>query len=163
VVLGEAVKAVYLSGEGSDGVLSEDLSLALNGSLVALVEVDNLDLETPVYDQNRSLPSLDEVNFLGFGIVRAISPAASANHRGTKVHLLTPLSAEMLGRVNAIVKNGAMEVPTAGMLDWRDRGEEGAGGVLGVPWGEVPFFDTGVGGVGVERRRWRRNLMRKGM
>ncbi|KAI9634884.1 uncharacterized protein MKK02DRAFT_34344 [Dioszegia hungarica] len=163
VVLGDAVKAVYIIGEGSDGVLPEDLPLALNGSLIALVEVDNLDPEHPVYTQNRPLPSLDEVNFLGFGIVRAISPSVAADHRGSKIHLLTPLSAETLGRVNAIVKNGAMELPTAGMLDWRDRGEEGAGGVLGVPWGEVPFFDTGAGGVGVERRRWRRNLMRKGM
>lgn len=56
-----------------------------------------------------------------------------------------------------------MEIPTQGMLDWRDRGEESGTGILGVPWDEVPFFDTGSGGVGVERRRWRRNLMRKGM
>lgn len=150
-------------GEGSDGVVPADLSLALNGSMVALYHIEDLDSETDIYAQNRSLPSLDEINFLGYAIIRAISPASSHDLRKTKLHTLTPLSTDSLSRVNAIVKNGAMEIPTPGMLDWRDRGEDGNAGIMGVPWGEVPFFDTGSGGVGVERRRWRRNLMRKGM
>jgi polynucleotide 5'-hydroxyl-kinase GRC3/NOL9 len=161
VILGETIRAVYMIGEGADGILSDDLPLALNGSTVALLEIQHIDPDMPVYEQNRQLPSLDDVNCLGFALIRAVHDPSS-DIQNMKIHLTTPLSADSLARINAIAKNGAMELPTPGLMDWRDRGEE-AQGVAGVPWGEVPFFDVGTGGVGVERRRWRRNLMRKGM
>ncbi|WVQ83048.1 hypothetical protein IAT38_005186 [Cryptococcus sp. DSM 104549] len=154
--LGKAIERVYLLGEGSEGVLEDDLPLALNGSIVALVEL----LETPdepedeLYVQARLPPSLDSTNVLGLALVRALSPG--------KLQLLTPLPAEHLARCRAIVKNGAIELPTCGMLDWR-RGGVGEEGMMGKAWKEVPFLDvSGVNVVGGERRKFRKNIMRKG-
>ena len=51
-----------------------------------------------------------------------------------------------------------LELPVWGMLDFR----EDEGGVAGVKKGQVPYLQWGKGeGLGSERRRVRRNLMRK--
>ncbi|WVQ65630.1 uncharacterized protein L199_003808 [Kwoniella botswanensis] len=162
----KAINRIYMKGEGSEGVLSEDLGIALNGSIVALIEfinpmsmVEDGD-EDQVYAQGRSPPELDSINFLGLGLIRYIQPSSLALLDG-KIHLLTPLSPEVLGRCKGLIKNGAIELPTAGLLDWsksnsstQGEGEEG----------EIPFFDkSGIEVVGGERRRWRKNIMRKGM
>lgn len=157
VELGTTIKRVYLVGEGADAVLEEDLSLALNGSIVALVERDmglalDLDLESngvggeseKVYQQG-SLPSYDDSssNFLGLAIIRAVS--------GNRIHLITPLASEVLVKTTMIVKNGALELPMVGMLDWEAR------------WEDLPFVEVGGEGVGADKRRFRRNLQRKGL
>ncbi|KAK8858722.1 hypothetical protein IAR55_002951 [Kwoniella newhampshirensis] len=155
--LGKGIERVYLIGEGSDGVVENDLPIALNGSVVALMEFLDTpdDAEGKLYAQARPLPALDAVNFLGLAIVRAIT------HE--KIHLLTPLSPSDLARCRALVKNGAIELPTPGMLDWTTGGvsEEG---MAGKKWEDVPFLDvSGVEVVAGERRRFRKNIMRKGM
>ncbi|WWC96250.1 hypothetical protein V866_003117 [Kwoniella sp. B9012] len=162
----KAINRIYMIGEGSEGVLSEDLGIALNGSIVALIEfinpismVEDGD-EDQVYSQGRSPPELDSINFLGLGLIRYIQPSPLTLSDG-KIHLLTPLSGEVLGRCKGLIKNGAIELPTPGLLDWsksnsstQGEGEEG----------EIPFFDkSGIEVVGGERRRWRKNIMRKGM
>ncbi|ODN81890.1 hypothetical protein L202_02239 [Cryptococcus amylolentus CBS 6039] len=155
-----ALKKVYLIGEGSEGVVLEDVALALNGAMVALVQDLSADEEEEgLYVQGR-LPSFGESSTtLGLALVRSVSASSS----GFTLHLLTPLPPHALSRANAIVKNGALELPLPGWLDSRPGGvrEEG---MWGRGWDEVPFLEVGgmVGVVGGERRRFRKNIMRKG-
>jgi polynucleotide 5'-hydroxyl-kinase GRC3/NOL9 len=73
------------------------------------------------------------------------------------MHILTPVPPAVLTRCRIIVK-GELELPIWGMLDFRDANE----GVAGVEKGWVPYLQWGKGeGLGGERRRVRRNLMRK--
>ena len=148
VKLGVAVKHVILIGEGADGTVEEDLPLALNGSVVALLEAD--DLDGPLYVQGRPYPSLDECNFLGLAIVRGL-------HELT-LHLITPLSPDVLAKAKILVKNGAMELPLCAIQEALNDG------VRGTDSREVPFLDAQwIDVPGGERRRFRRNLQRKGM
>lgn len=166
-ILGEAIREVYVIGEGSDGVVPSDLPLALNGSVVALLERltpstleqnSNAHDRAPSYVQARPPPSVDETTFLGLALIRAVSPNSPI-----KLHLLTPLPGDVLRRATIMVKNGAIELPAPGMMDWRDtRADRAARGGWEVPE-EMPFFESGEAGVGGERRRFRRNIMRKGM
>ncbi|WVR06480.1 hypothetical protein IAU60_003511 [Kwoniella sp. DSM 27419] len=159
---GGTIDRVYLIGEGNEGVVQDDLAIALNGSLVALVEVDTSSEESDlVYVQGRPSPQGEAINFLGLALVRAVlsSPAGTEG----KLHILTPLAPAQLSRCRGIVKNGAVELPTPGMMDWT-RGQNIEDGLAGRRWEDVPFFDvSGVDVVGGERRRFRKNIMRKGM
>jgi polynucleotide 5'-hydroxyl-kinase GRC3/NOL9 len=174
VVLGETIREVYVIGEGSDGVVPSDLPLALNGSVVALLErltpssssssssthgQNRMEHEHhPSYVQARPPPPLDETTFLSLALIRAVSP-----NLPIKLHLLTPLPGDVLRRATVMVMNGAIELPAPGMMDWRDTRGDGVGrGGWEVPE-EMPFFETGEAGVGGERRRFRRNIVRKGM
>lgn len=158
VALGEggALKRAYLIGEGSEAVHPADLPLALNASLVALLEAPAL--EGPVYEQGSVPP--EDATCLGLALVRAIRVAER-----TQLQLLTPLPAATLARATALVRNGALELPPAGMLDWRARVPGGGvpdEGLAGVRWEDVPFFDAaGSAAVGGDRRRFRKNLQRK--
>ena len=155
------LRKVFMTGEGSEGIVEEDLPLALNGSIVALVEIQNVDTETPCYVQSSPLPPLDIINTLGLGLIRAIQPSFS----GYTIHVLTPLPPHVLSKIDGMVVNRAMELPLVGMLDWKstkttDSGEK----MMGWDWEDVPFLEVGeMSGVGGEKRRYRRNLMRKGM
>ncbi|OCF57102.1 hypothetical protein L486_05961 [Kwoniella mangroviensis CBS 10435] len=164
----KAINRIYMIGEGSEGVLSEDLNIALNGSIVALIEfINTVSMiedgdEDQVYLQGRSLPELDSMNFLGLGLIRYIQPSSLTLLDG-KIHLLTPLSAEVLGRCKGLIKNGAIELPTPGMLGWSKSNSNSSTQGEGEE-GQIPFFDkSGIEVVGGERRRWRKNIMRKGM
>ncbi|WVQ96487.1 hypothetical protein IAU59_003592 [Kwoniella sp. CBS 9459] len=166
--VGKAIEKVYMIGEGSEGVIESDLPLALNGSVVALLEyteqpVEDQDQEG-VYVQARPAPSLESVNCLGLALIRAVVPSNSSTGGEGRLHLLTPLPPSVLARCKAIVKNGAIELPNPGMMDWRlPLTEEGMTGI-GKNWDQVPFFDvSGIEVVGGERRRFRKNIMRKGM
>lgn len=170
------IRSVYMQGEGAEGISARDLGLALNGAVVALID-DQSDASTlaapHTYVQGRSVPSLETVNFLGLAVVRAAMPLNAVDEAhgheheqatSYKLHLISPLPAETLCKANAIIRNGAMELPTPAMLDWRSTsGGMGDEGLVGVPWADVPFFGAETGGVGIEKRRVRRNLMRKGM
>ena len=151
------LRRVYISGEGSESIIPQDLGLALNGNIVALIhEIDQDPNIESLYDPSRSIP-LDESTFLGLALVRGLKPT----EEGFTLHLLTPLSEESLRKANAIIRNGAVELPLPGMLDWRAPNNND---LAGVKWEDVPYLDvSGVVGVGGERRRFRRNLMRKGM
>ncbi|KAK4685213.1 polynucleotide 5'-hydroxyl-kinase GRC3/NOL9, partial [Tremellales sp. Uapishka_1] len=154
VSLGTTLNRVILVGEGGDGVLPQDLPLALNGSVVALLE--HLEEESPkgdMYQQGATYPVLDETNFLGLALIRGIN--------GSEIHLSTPLPLEKVIKAKIVVKNGAIEMPTCGLMDWRRGAEDD--GIAGVKWDDVPFLESGgVEGVGGGRRRFRRNLQRKG-
>jgi len=165
------IKQVFLIGEGADGVHPEDLELALNGSIVALgrnnvVAANAQNGEDDVYVTGRPLPSHDDMNVFGLGLVRAIRREDALDGPRYTLQVITPLGGDVLEKVNCIVKNGAIELPTCGLLDWRGVGEKGEkvfGAVL--EGGEVPFLEKGGmgGGVGWERKRVRRNLQRRNM
>lgn len=178
VKLGSGISHVYLIGEGSDGVVLEDLHLALNGAIVSLCEmIDPSILQNPeeIYLQGRTPPPNDSINHLGLALIRAVKSSpnpiphptralrtSSTDPSSLSLQLITPLPPSILSRATIMIKNGAIELPTCGMLDWQNGVLET--GMAGREWGEVPFLDVGgFGGVGGERRRFRRNLQRKGM
>ncbi|WVN90580.1 uncharacterized protein L203_105820 [Cryptococcus depauperatus CBS 7841] len=149
----------FLIGEGSEGVLEEDLGLALNGAVVALVEIiaeEEEDGKNILYRPGRKPLACD---CLGLAFIRGLSPSTT----GYDLHLLTPLPPTSLSRATAIIKNGLIELPLPGLLDWR-RGGVTEDGMVGRCWDEVPFLDiTRTEVIAGERRRWRRNIGRKGM
>lgn len=158
IEVGSSIEHIILIGEGADGVVEEDLTLALNGSMVALLETTE-PLVGPAYVQGRSYPAFNDSNFLGLALVRdaVVSPTA------LKLHLLSPVPPAQLSKARILVKNGALELPLCGMIDWRSGGMS-EDGLVGMKWEDVPFLDVaGVEVAGGERRRFRRNLMRKGM
>jgi polynucleotide 5'-hydroxyl-kinase GRC3/NOL9 len=166
------LKRLLVSGEGGDAILPADLGIALNGNIVALAEINDLDPSAPIFDPSAPPPSLEEIKYLGLALIRGLrtnEPHRGASAEGDNedqaqgytLHLLTPLPAEVLSRANCIIRNGAVELPLCGMLDWR---ASNAQDLAGTKWEEVPYLDvSGVVGVGGERRKFRRNLMRKGM
>lgn len=151
------IKEVYLTGEGADGVIAEDLALALNGSVVALLERTPESFEEAErYITGRSLPPPTQTNCLGLAVIRSISPDLQT------AHLLTPLDPSLLGRATILVK-GELDLPVTAMLDWMSGPPSELGGLLGIKWEDVPLLQfKGADGVGMGRRKWRRNIMRKG-
>lgn len=152
----KVVKELYITGEGADGVVDEDLSLALNGRIVALVERLEGTAEG-FYTPGRAPPSPTETHCLGTGLIRSVSPD------GKTIHLVTPLPPAALARASIVIC-GELELPVCGMLDWRlPNPTVPAASLFGVPWDEVPFLTDGrEQGVGMARRKWRRNIMRRG-
>lgn len=170
VTLGQGgpLNRAYLIGEGSESVSGRDLPLAFNASLVALVATDDpsatLFAENGVETAPAYVPGAvppEDATCLGLALVRAVRTTDST----IQLQLLTPLQSSELARATAIVRNGALELPAAGMLDWRERVPGGGvpdDGLAGVRWEDVPFFDAaGSGAVGGDRRRFRKNLQRK--
>ncbi len=151
------IKEIYLTGEGADGVAGDDLALAVNGSIVALLErgIESLE-DGDRYVTGRGLPPSTETSCLGLAVLRSVSPDLHT------AHLLTPLDPVLLGRVSILVK-GELELPVTAMLDWVSGPPAESGGLLGVKWEDVPLLQfKGAEGVGMGRRKWRRNIMRKG-
>jgi len=151
----QVIKAVYLSGEGSDGIVEDDLGLSLNGSIVALLERTSEPMDAVErYVGGRALPSPAETHCVGLGLIRAVSP----DH--TALQLLTPIPAGRFERISVIAK-GDLELPLCGSLDWKT-GAMTEEGLLGVPWDEVPFLSVKPErGVGMSKRKFRRNIMRR--
>ena len=163
-----SIKKVIMLGESSDSIHPHDLSKALDGQIVALVEEADQDpARGALFNPQESGLGKEESTYLGLALIRAIQPlpvphTSNRNeaNQGFKLHVLSPLPLEALRRANTIVRNGAVELPLCGMLDWR---APNAPDLAGTRWQEVPYLDvSGVVGVGGERRRFRRNLQRKG-
>lgn len=157
----QAFDQVILIGAGYEDVIPSEVSNVLNGAIVGLVECEP-GTEDPVYlgpsgarelpyAQARHPPTPSTSTCHGLALIRAISP--SSPH----MHILTPVPPAILARCRVIVK-GELELPIWGMLDFTDANE----GVAGVEKGRVPYLQWGKSeGLGGERRRVRRNLMRK--
>lgn len=162
---GQSLSTVYLLGESSDAILPDDLPLSLNGSLVALIEAQCQEGDE-VYVPGRT-PPLDDSTFLGVALARAVRyDPASTSESTLQTQLITPLSAATLARATAIVRNGALELPTSALLDFRERPGGGVAedGLAGTRWSDVPFFDaTESRAAGGDRRKFRRNIQRKGV
>ncbi|KAJ7180694.1 hypothetical protein C8R46DRAFT_590796 [Mycena filopes] len=166
-----ALDKVTLSGAGAEDVVPSEVNRALNGALVGLVACEPGSLEIDIdmigsssnpdettipsipYTQGSSAPSPSTSTCHGIALVRAMSPSSS------HLHLVTPLPPHLLSKCRVLVK-GEMELPIWGMLDFRSDLE---GDVAGTEKAKVPFLQWGkVEGLGGEKRRVRRNLMRKG-
>lgn len=156
----QVIREIYLAGEGADAVVPDDLPLALNGAIVALAErIQPFSKELPddtVYTTGRPLPQPDEVYCLGLAVIHSIAPDLSS------ANILTPISPRDLARASIVIK-GELELPVMAMLDWNTGAADEDQGLLGTAWEDVPFLQIGpADGVGMGRRRYRRNVMRKG-
>ncbi|KAJ7760595.1 hypothetical protein B0H16DRAFT_1884763 [Mycena metata] len=162
-----AFDKITLSGAGAEDVVPSELNRVLNGALVGLVAYEPGSLENDIdmtgssstaapalpYSQGSPALSPSTSTCRGIALIRAISP--SSPH----IHLITPLPPHLLSKCRVLVK-GELELPLWGMLDFRSESE---GEVAGVEKAKVPYLQWGKGeGLGGEKRRVRRNLMRKG-
>jgi polynucleotide 5'-hydroxyl-kinase GRC3/NOL9 len=163
-----AFDKVALCGAGDEDVVSSEIDRVLNGALVGLVacEPGSLDSDINVagntdgtivsaipYEQGSAAPSPSTSICYGLGLIRAISPSSS------HMHIITPVPPYLFSKCRVLVK-GEMELPVWGMLDFRGDDE---GEIAGVDKTKVPYLQWGKGeGLGGEKRRVRRNLMRKG-
>ncbi|KAG6878011.1 hypothetical protein C0992_008758 [Termitomyces sp. T32_za158] len=154
---------VILTGAGTEDVVPSEIARVLNGGLVALVACTpgtlDLDLTSETseiripYTQAFGIPSPASSRCLGLALIRSVSP----HEPQTQMHVLTPLPPKLLPTCRVLVK-GELELPIWGMLDHREEGDA----IAGVESNKVPYLQWGKGeGVGGERRRIRRNLMRR--
>ncbi|VDC04021.1 unnamed protein product [Peniophora sp. CBMAI 1063] len=152
-----AIREAVLIGAGMEDVVPAEIGRVLNGGLVGLLQSDDITGPPDAsegeggwaipYTQAAPPPDPTTSQCTSLALIRGISPD------GTRLQLLTPLPSE--GRT--LVK-GELEIPVWGMLDFRDSGKGEESGVPFLRWGKA-----GADGViGGERRRVRRNLMRKG-
>jgi len=171
-----AFDKIMLTGSGSEDVVEEEIGRVLNAAIVAFVscEPGTVERGAPTsagipYTRQQGPPLPESSNCVGIGLIRGISPP-KADDQGqvrTFVHMLTPLPHHLLASARVLVK-GEMELPVWGMLDFRNFKEGNgvhSGDVAGVPWDKVPFLQWGKapeGVMGAEKRRVRRNLMRRG-
>ncbi|KAH7930345.1 hypothetical protein BV22DRAFT_1079330 [Leucogyrophana mollusca] len=159
----QAFDQIVLSGAGYEDVVPSEIGRVLNGAIVGLVECDEaamaIDPQSEPskipYTQDQPPPPPATSTCHGLALIRGMSP--STPH----MHILTPVPPPLLQRSRVLVK-GELELPVWGMLDFRV-GDDGEAGVAGVERARVPYLQWGKGeGLGSERRRIRRNLMRKG-
>lgn len=169
-----AFDRVYLVGSGYEDVIPSELPGVLNGAVVGLVAYDESTKEAEIepvdqgisslpYSPGQPPPDPSTSNCLGLALIRGVfsssDPSPTPSHSSlAHLHVLTPLPPSVLRHARVLVK-GELELPIWGMLDFRE-GEEG--GVAGVEKDQVPYLQWGKGeGLGSQRRRVRRNLMRK--
>ncbi|KAI6140917.1 hypothetical protein EDD17DRAFT_1667529 [Pisolithus thermaeus] len=169
-----AFDRVYLVGSGYEDVVPSELPRVLNCAVVGLVAYDENTKEAEMeptdqvvsslpYSPGQPVPHPSISNCLGLALIRGVfsssnpSPTPSQSSL-THLHILTPLPPSILGHARVLIK-GEFELPVWGMLDFRE-GEEG--GIAGVERERVPYLQWGKSeGLGSQRRRVRRNLMRK--
>lgn len=162
-----ALDSVILSGPGFEDVVPSEIHHVLNGAVVGLVrcEPGALDLETASsargipytgipYTRGTPPPPPSASTCPALALVRSTSSAAPA-----RLHVLTPLPpAHLAAAPPRVLVKGELELPVWGMLDFRTEDA-----VAGVERARVPFLRWGkTEGTGGERRRVRRNLMRRG-
>jgi polynucleotide 5'-hydroxyl-kinase GRC3/NOL9 len=183
-----AFRNLVLTGAGSEDVVPAEMGIVLNSAVVGLVtcqfdsELDpggappgNQKTRTGIpYTQGRAQPSPAMSNCLGIALIRSTSTSLSEGssvetllsdsqvgmQAQMQMHILTPLPSPYLSQVKIVVK-GEMELPVWGWLDHR---VDAADRIAGVEQGKVPYLQLGKGpngAVGGERRRVRRNLMRR--
>ncbi len=141
---------IVLTGAGAEDVVQSELGRVLVGALVALVSAHPpLEGIEELYTPGSPPPDPGSSNCLGLALIRGVSSD------GSKLQLLTPVPPEKLMDARVLVI-GELQLPVWGWLDFR--GAEGGAG-QGV---DVPFLRWGrSAGAGSERRRVRRNIMRR--
>ncbi|CCM03241.1 uncharacterized protein FIBRA_05366 [Fibroporia radiculosa] len=155
---------IVLTGPGMEDIVLSELHHVLNGAIVGLVEYEPGTFENEVrndsstpsstfpYSQGAPPPPPSISTCRGLALLRSLSPSSLV------LHLLTPIPPLLLSSSRTLVK-GELELPVWGMLDFRTMD---SGDVAGIEAGKVPFLKWGKSeGVGGERRRVRRNLMRR--
>ncbi|KAH9927868.1 hypothetical protein B0H21DRAFT_125216 [Amylocystis lapponica] len=157
---------VFLTGAGTEDVVPSEIRRVMNLAIVGLVscEPDTLDGDSDgtasegvgalPYTQDAPPPSPFSSKCYGLALIRGLSLAPASS----LLHILTPVPPHLFSTCRVLVK-GELELPVWGMLDFRSAD----GDVAGVERGKVPYLRWGKGeGAGGERRRFRRNLMRRG-
>ena len=146
-----ALDQIVLTGAGAEDVVPTELVRVLSGALVALVSdtEPSLSDSKELYIPGAPPPDPACSNCLGLALVRGVSSD------GSKLQLLTPVPPEILVNARVLVM-GELRLPVWGWLDFRNTDGEQAGS------DDVPFLRWGRStGAGGERRRVRRNIMRR--
>ena len=145
-----ALDRIVLVGAGAEDVVRTELGRVLSGALVALVSAQPQPEEIEkLYVPGSPPPDPVSSNCVGLALVRGVSNDES------KLQLLTPVPPERLVDARILVM-GELQLPVWGWLDFRSA--EGSAG-SGV---DVPFLRWGrSAGAGSERRRVRRNILRR--
>ncbi|KAF8271674.1 hypothetical protein EI94DRAFT_1796800 [Lactarius quietus] len=143
-----ALDRIVLTGASAEDVVRTELVRVLAGALVALVsdtEPSHSDSEE-LYTPGAPPPDPAYSSCLGLALVRGVSSD------GARIQLLTPVPPETLVGARVLVM-GELRLPVWGWLDFRNADDEQA---------DVPFLRWGRStGAGGERRRVRRNIMRR--
>jgi polynucleotide 5'-hydroxyl-kinase GRC3/NOL9 len=160
-----AIDAVHLVGAWAGDVVAEEIERVLDCSLVGLVssiaQPDSAAASTsasPIpYTQAIPPPSPGQSTCYGLALIRAIDATTQS------FHILTPLPPSTLSKCRVLIK-GEIDLPVWGFLDFGK--EPAASASAGEKEKDVkaPYLDWGSskGIVGAEKRRVRRNVMRKG-
>jgi polynucleotide 5'-hydroxyl-kinase GRC3/NOL9 len=145
-----ALDHIVLAGAGAEDVVRTEIGRVLSGALVALVSAQPQPEEIEeLYVPGSPPPDPTSSNCVGLALVRGVS------NDGSKLQLLTPVPLERVVDARVLVM-GELQLPVWGWLDFRSA-EGGAGS--GV---DVPFLRWGrSAGAGSERRRVRRNILRR--
>ncbi|KAL5530791.1 GRC3 [Sanghuangporus sanghuang] len=171
----EAIDNVILVGAGMEDVVPSEIARVLNGAVVALVSCDansagsypqSISRAGLPYTQGAAPPDPSASTCIGLALIRSVSPSLIAsegqpNRENDVVHLLTPVPPALIVATSArcFVK-GEIELPVWGMLDYREleHGDPRARKISGVPYLQWSKSEA----IGAERRKVRRNIMRKG-
>ena len=148
---------------GTENIVRDEVLRALDVSLVALIEIQEEEGHSKEqlghalrYAPGEGAATPASSTCLGLGIIRSIDSSSST------FHILSPLPASSLDRVNALQK-GEIELPTVLMVDYATPADQ-EDGVCGIEWSRVPYLEKrgdALQGVGSGRRRVRRNVMRR--
>ncbi|TEB28533.1 hypothetical protein FA13DRAFT_1755845 [Coprinellus micaceus] len=158
----QALDKVVLGGSGSEDVVEGEAGRVLNGSLSAAPK-ERLHLP---YTQHCPPPDPSNATCVGLGLPSGSNEVGEGQARRVDLQLLTLIPPQLLSSTCVFVK-GEMELPIWGMLDFRawdaeaKRDRDGNG----MEQGKTPYLQwgkSGAGAVGSEKRRVRRNLMRRG-
>jgi len=150
----KAIKRVYLTGPWTDDVVPSEIDRVMDCAIVALMEVDddaisslpdNAQSSIP-YIQGDKAPQAKHTKCLGLALIRAVDPSKES------FHVLTPLDVSSLANCHVVIK-GELSLPVWGFLRFGE-----------APAADAPYLDWGMtrGVRGGEKKRIRRNLMRKG-
>ncbi|KAL4250974.1 Polynucleotide 5'-hydroxyl-kinase GRC3 [Abortiporus biennis] len=164
---------VILTGPGAEDVDPSELDRVLQCAIVAFVSCDPGTLDIPGEDGSDSTnrtgsgipyvqgmipPSPSSSSCQGLALIRSLTTATTVSGEiESRIQLLTPLPPSVVSNSRVLVK-GELELPIWGMLDFRSESH-----IAGVEISKVPFLRWGKGeGLGGQKRRTRRNLMRRG-
>ncbi|KAJ3991862.1 hypothetical protein F5050DRAFT_1580650 [Lentinula boryana] len=172
VNVGYALDRVFLCGVGEAGeVVQEEIERVLGGAVVALIQCEPGVLDELTQSKATKIPYFPSVapasypspinsTAIGLALVRSVAPG------GSHLHVLTPLPLNTIAAARVMIK-GEMELPIWGMVDFRSIGSRkerrSGGGEDDDVQRDTPFLQWDkAAGLGAEKRRVRRNLMRKG-
>ncbi|KAG8691573.1 Polynucleotide 5'-hydroxyl-kinase grc3 [Ceratobasidium sp. 423] len=143
-----SLESITIVAPGGDDVVPADLPRAIVCGVVGLVAPDSV--STPpgtAYTQGALPPPPQSSRCVGLGFVRGAS--------ATRLHILTPVPASQL-RLCQILILGELTMPVWAFLE-SEGGTVEEGGIPFLQWGKSIAEDAGG-----ERRRIRRNIMRRG-
>ncbi|KAI0337542.1 hypothetical protein BDW22DRAFT_866481 [Trametopsis cervina] len=162
---GAGLHSIVLLGPGAEDIVPSEVGRVLNGSIVALVSTHS-DVSVEIgkavglpYVQGATPPSPATSACHGLALIRSYDTDITMdNDTGQHtLHLLTPIPPP--SRSHCLLVKGQMELPIWGWLDFTEDSLNGK-----TEQHNVPYLQWGKGeGVGAERRRIRRNLMRQAL